>query len=541
MSERKTESRALSLQTTNSPARVQAAGRQLSIAGELKLEIERRKLVSLLKRIAPESAVAFLSRMQAIDDHLIERFKHHWYWNELSQNPNIHWSIELIALYPRFMVCKTEEFEEGGGEYWHEWNSWTALSFNDALPWSIELIDSYKDHWHWGGLSQNQSLPWSTELIDRYKDNWNWKILSRNQSLPWSVDIIERYLGRWYPCSKEWEHSGLISNKVLPWSIELIDIFLIYFDDNRIHPDDFWDELSSNEVLPWSWDFLEHFKNFWHWDNLVNNKSVPWSPVLLKQFEDRLSPINILAVQGDPLSIEPIENIDKIWKKTYHKFDWLSHPNNSLRITWSQALIENLIERPHCERDWQSTLLYIRSNYIPWSFELLERYADRLDSLKYWPKLSQSISIPWSINLLESFVRRWDWDALSSNESIPWSLELLEHFEHRWHWYTLSSNESIPWSVELLTHFERRWDCNMLSRNESISWSIELIERFKDYWDCGDWIVFAVRFTTTPQPLRQEDIIEVMTDHLPKLEQLQADIIEGRAYMHNLANSGTSR
>ncbi len=148
MSERETDRNALTPYAPNYPAQVQAAGRQLDIAAQLNQDLERRRLIGILKRIFSEDAVVFLSRRQRLDGDLIERFADHWYSEDLSRNKYIPWPLELI-----------ERIEDG-------WD-WAGLSKNEALPWSLDLIERYEDRWDWGSLFGNKALPWSLELIER--------------------------------------------------------------------------------------------------------------------------------------------------------------------------------------------------------------------------------------------------------------------------------------------------------------------------------------------------------------------------------------
>ena len=99
MSERENDRRALIPYAKSYPVQVQVAGRQLSIASQLKQDIERRRLVALLKRISSKDAVAFLSTSQALDGDLIERFNDRWDWYLLSKNELLPWSIELIERF----------------------------------------------------------------------------------------------------------------------------------------------------------------------------------------------------------------------------------------------------------------------------------------------------------------------------------------------------------------------------------------------------------------------------------------------------------
>lgn len=159
MSEQESERWALTLRAANSPARVQLAGRQLAIAAQLKQDIDRKRLVALLKRVSYEEIVLFLTIRQALDGNLIARFADHWCWWDLSENTTLPWSLDLI-----------ERFAD-------RWN-WLGLSSNTALPWSIELIERFEDRWDWGSLSCNTALPWSLDLIERFEDRWYWTCLT---------------------------------------------------------------------------------------------------------------------------------------------------------------------------------------------------------------------------------------------------------------------------------------------------------------------------------------------------------------------------
>jgi hypothetical protein len=124
MSEREAERNVLIPYAANSPALVQAAGRQLGIAAQLNEDLERRRFVALLKRISAKEAIDFLSREQPLDCDLIERFKDRWNWQRLSMNEVLPWSIKII-----------EQFKDR--------LDWRHLSGNIALPWSINLIEQF--------------------------------------------------------------------------------------------------------------------------------------------------------------------------------------------------------------------------------------------------------------------------------------------------------------------------------------------------------------------------------------------------------------
>ncbi|MEO5607344.1 MAG: hypothetical protein ABIR13_07175 [Polaromonas sp.] len=194
MSERETDRNALVPYAANYPAQVISAGRQLNIAAQLNQDLERGRLVALLKRISPEDTDTFLSYMLALGGDLINRFEDHWNWHGLSKNTVLPWSLELI-----------EHYED-------RW-CWTELSKNATLPWSLGLIERFEDRWNWRGLSENEVLPWSLELIERFENRWDWKSLSENQTLPWSLDLIERFEDHWCWGNSYSAQGGLSENE----------------------------------------------------------------------------------------------------------------------------------------------------------------------------------------------------------------------------------------------------------------------------------------------------------------------------------------
>lgn len=58
--------------------------------------------------------------------------------------------------------------------------------------------------------------------------------------------------------------------------------------------------------------------------------------------------------------------------------------------------------------------------------------------------LSTNEGLPWSLELIERFARRWDWEKLAKNESLPGSLELIERFAERWAGLAGKFDHSLP-------------------------------------------------------------------------------------------------
>lgn len=110
-------------------------------------------------------------------------------WDYITDNPSIHWNVELLKEFKDDWAWESKEFCGN-----------TGLSLNTKLPWNEYLIDKYADRWFWGELSCNPSLPWSKELLNKYYDRWTWDGhfglwgLSINPS-----PVVKELLTRYFP------------------------------------------------------------------------------------------------------------------------------------------------------------------------------------------------------------------------------------------------------------------------------------------------------------------------------------------------------
>jgi hypothetical protein len=129
-----------------------------------------------------------------------------------------------------------------------------------------------------------------------------------------------------------------------------------------------------------------------------------------------------------------------------------------------------------------------KSDKIPWSEKLIEKYADKLD----WTELCENDNIPWNAEMIEKFKKRIDWEALS--KCILWRNEnkcffdwnILKKFENYWNWYELSKYSSfIPTFV--IEEYADNWIWKELIDNRHIPWSYEMFEKFKKYIPIADF------------------------------------------------------
>ena len=86
MSEDSIHRTTLVLRAASQLAQVLTAGRQLTIAARLKDDIDRDRLVALLKRIPSDDAISFISCSQPLNTDMLERFEMQWDWGSLSKN-----------------------------------------------------------------------------------------------------------------------------------------------------------------------------------------------------------------------------------------------------------------------------------------------------------------------------------------------------------------------------------------------------------------------------------------------------------------------
>ena len=512
MSEQESERWALTPYATSSPALVQVAGKQLAIAAQLNQELDRGRMVAMLKLISSADAANLMSAKQPLDANLIERFKDRWSWKELSENRVLPWSIELIETF---------------ADRW----DWRRLSKNTALPWSIGLIERFQDYfpceysrfnWQaedyeefegWLELSENTSLPWSIELIERFGGRWAWRSLSTNESLPWTQELIEHFKERcdwgfadifnphpnsdpgadleldWYPY---FISAGLSGNEALPWTPQLIERYVTCWQ---------WRALSGNEALPWTPELIECHEDRWQWCELSSNTALPWTDKLIERYEDRWQ-------WGELSSNTALPWTDKLIERYEDRWEWGALSGNDA-LPWTYELIDLYKERWSWRVHRFCKKGLTENEALPWSLDLIERFVERWD----WKSLSANKSLPWSLDLIERYADRWNWESLSENEALPWSLDLIQHNRNHWNrtgWDGLSKNTAMPWSLELIERLANRWNWDSLSKNETVPLSLDLIERFADRWN---WQALSANKSFALPMLWQEDIIEIMACH----------------------------
>ena len=119
------------------------------------------------------------------------------------------------------------------------------------------------------------------------------------------------------------------------------------------------------------------------------------------------------------------------------------------------------------------------SQDFPWSEQLLEKYADKVD----WHEVSGNNNMLWTASMLDKFKKRIDWSELSGTDhSSLLNAEVLARFEQYWDWHKLSDNSSLELTRELLDKFiERRDWREIIGRWDDILFDEDFLERYKEY------------------------------------------------------------
>ena len=99
-----------------------------------------------------------------MQENFIDKYKDHWNWNGLSNNPKLPWSLEFMEKYE-------DNWYWGEGEL-SEYPVW--INDNPGIPWSEEILEKYKDKWQWGILAQNEAIKITPRLLEKFKDRWDW-------------------------------------------------------------------------------------------------------------------------------------------------------------------------------------------------------------------------------------------------------------------------------------------------------------------------------------------------------------------------------
>ncbi len=348
---------------------------------------EQKELIEFLVKYSTEEysnfSLRLLSKFFPISVELLERYKHEWFWRNLSRNAALPWTAILIEKY------------EG---LW----DWHVLSVNEYLPWNVKLIEKYKDKWDWDGYKYIS--PDLVHIFQRHAspfDSLTIKTIGTNKALPWSIELIKKYEDKW-----DWE--DLSYNKTLPWSTKLIE----RFEDKWS-----WEALSSNKALPLSVGLLESYEDKWHWRDLSWNDSLPWNIEVIEKYRDKLywGAINLASKNEIPAwFIELIEG-NNYGNRYTKNWIWLNFVNPNGNINYSN--------------DWIWRNLSENKN-LPWSIELINKYEDKWS----WKALSSNEALPWSIELIKKYEDKWDWEDLRLNKALPWSTKLIERFENKWNW-----------------------------------------------------------------------------------------------------------
>lgn len=406
-----------------------------SLIDLLSNEIQDRELEKFFIR-NPKFFKLALSSFYCLDEAIIDRLGGVFHFDRLCQNNRFKLTLTLLDRLSDLGYLGKLSYDIGS---------------NDELEWTDEWIYRYSSKWDFDSLSWSWALPWSEKIIDDFCNLWNFDSLSTNIHIPWSEPLISKYEDR-------------LSFRLL----------------------------SMNTGVPWTVDLIDRYSEKWGWDILSGNESLPWPlPCDISDSSNQLQSQNLLD-------------------KFKNKWDWKALSCNP-RLAW---LVNRRPDYP-----WDKNSLLGNESY-PWNESTVHEKVKGLDPIG-WYFFSRNKSIPWSQDILERYADFLEWDTLSDNISLPWNAALLDKYIDKWCWGPnkdcpfingLSNNPSVPWDVELIERHKHRIDWNELSRNKGIRWSFRLYDKYSDKLNLGH-VVRNFDAGITSLPLTSiEKIIRLIND-----------------------------
>jgi hypothetical protein len=159
----------------------------------------------LTQKLVHKCAMKSVSTEYPLTDEMLKKYRNELDWDEVSDNRNIGWTIEMI-------------------DRWENYLNWKIFSqtSNEALL-TPEILEKFKDQWDWGELSGNQCLKLTFDLIDKYIDRWDWdRLINRwndEESKIYSWEFLQRY--EQHIPVEEYESSCLFNTLVLEESASI--------------------------------------------------------------------------------------------------------------------------------------------------------------------------------------------------------------------------------------------------------------------------------------------------------------------------------
>lgn len=246
--------------------------------------------------------------------------------------------------------------------HFKDYIDWFNLSVNPYINISEELLEKYIDKWDWNEISQNEHLPWSLRLIVKFKEKWNWKYFQYNHGIPWTPEILDE-IGQ-YLDEKEIRYlrkhcleTNKSFNELYPISARLKERNIEIYSDNEFNAmlKEFDPIKRSDDIrIPWTPGLIKYYKDEWDWETLSANEKLPWSEELIDLYIDKWFWGNIIP--------DPDSGIEGYQTSSIYK-----GVSNIEAIQWTHRMINKY-------KDFLFWDNFCYNQSIEWTIDLLEEY-----------------------------------------------------------------------------------------------------------------------------------------------------------------------
>ena len=323
--------------------------------------------------------------------------------------------FDLDILFFRSLFSRWYPFSDSQIRRYAATIDWVQLSLNPMLEWSSELLEAHEDNWNWGdgGLCMNINFP--QPLIERFKSRWPEYTLAFSE---------EKGL---FSCYTANSYTEDISNvKIISPASDIkryFSEFVVKQDDPRRS----WITISANSDIEWSKAFIRENANKLKWEDTIvlnihyydsyemidryagicSNSSVNIDREFIEEFIDQICWASLGLNENIEWSIELLKEFEEHWFWSWDDHDGYGDED----FIWYN--MPDYDEKDHYKYTLED--FYLSANHmLPWNEELLEEFKDVVD----WAVVSKAYYIPWSVSLLKNFFPFFKKERLVGNFSL---------------------------------------------------------------------------------------------------------------------------
>jgi len=235
---------------------------------------------------------------------LIEKYADFWSWKHLKKRKKNILTDKLLRLYQARVIRYPETppnksyYDLLSLRFPNTPEDWLSVPSEHwrYMPWLfrcfpywnsseyIEFLDFLQEHSSKINWSVISSFSWiESDMIAQFEEHWDWKVLSRNKNLKYSLQLLHQYRHRW-----EWPIHKVHDQSASTWPVEL--------SGSGLRPQNFpgffkletenWHRIRKPlniEVLSAA---VEDDMS-WIRVNLLQSTKIAWSIDLYKEFEEK--------------------------------------------------------------------------------------------------------------------------------------------------------------------------------------------------------------------------------------------------------------